>query len=102
MSNITFRTGGGATVEVTRSKHGVEAVINGDMRLVVVGETTHNGQIAIEARCMPKIVTITGPEESIRAALALKAEYDADVRRGIADDRAYQSNYDRVQRTMEG
>lgn len=102
MSNITFKTLGGATVEVSRNKYGVQAVINGDLTLAVFGETMHNGQVAIEARAMPKIVTLTGPEESIRAVLALKAEYDADVQRDIEAGRAYQANYDRVSRAMKG
>lgn len=102
MDKITFSTNSGATVEVSRDKHGIHAVINGDMRLSVFRETTHNGQIAIEARAMPKVVTITGPEESIRAVLALKAEYDADVQRHIEADRTYDNNYERVLRKMRG
>lgn len=98
MNNITFKTLSGSTVEVSRTKHGVEAVINGDLRLVVVGEKTHNGQLAVEARALPKIVTITGPEESIRAVLALKAEHNADVQRDIEANRAYNANYDRITR----
>jgi hypothetical protein len=99
---ITFKTPSGATVEVSRDKYGVHAVVNGSLKLTVVGEISHNGQIAFEARAMPKIATITGPAESIRAVLALKAAYDADVQRDIEASRAYTANYDRVVRAMEG
>lgn len=101
MSTITFKTPAGATVEVSRDKYGVHAIVNGNLTLTVVGETTHNGQIAFEARAMPKIATITGPAESIRAVLALKAAYDADMQRDIEAGRAYTANYDRVLRAME-
>jgi hypothetical protein len=101
MDKITFKTNSGASVEVSRTKFGVEAVINGDLRVTVVGEKTHNGQLAIDARAMPKIVTITGPEESIRAVLTLKAEHDADVQRDIEAIRTYHLNYERVIRALE-
>lgn len=102
--SITFTTLRGASVEVYETSTGVYARLNGDAVATIIGQTEQDGAIAIDARTYHHRgqVVITGPAESIAAAIALHADHQARRAALHASDMAYYERLERINKAMEG
>lgn len=102
MSNVTFKTARGSTIDLACDKYGIGMRVNGGDAYRSIQLTTD----AVHGLCVKttlgQLVIAPVPADFADAVTTLFADHLSAVRASLDADMAYESNKARVLRGMEG